>query len=187
MFQQIVYIVRNPKDTAVSLFHYYKDNPNLPSPETWAAFLELFLKGDGKSNNHHCFIFKLYLFIYLCVFMHLCMCECTHVWECMHCMHIGVQGSQENFKWIRRIRRLSTSPPWLLKAGSFKELGDGLADREPKTSSGLHPVQPDSTELHLDILSCLITWMLGFELRSCYLCCKCLYLLNHLPTMTIIF
>nr|XP_048288553.1 sulfotransferase 1B1-like [Myodes glareolus] len=43
---KIVYIIRNPKDTAVSLFHYYKDNPNLPSPETWAAFLELFLKGD---------------------------------------------------------------------------------------------------------------------------------------------
>ncbi|XP_028735694.1 sulfotransferase 6B1-like [Peromyscus leucopus] len=43
---KIVYVVRNPKDTAVSLFHYYKDNPNLPSTETWAAFLELFLKGD---------------------------------------------------------------------------------------------------------------------------------------------
>ncbi|KAL1775765.1 sulfotransferase 6B1-like [Sigmodon hispidus] len=43
---KIVYIVRNPKDTAVSLFHYYRDNPNLPSTETWAEFLELFLKGD---------------------------------------------------------------------------------------------------------------------------------------------
>ncbi|XP_008834480.1 sulfotransferase 6B1-like [Nannospalax galili] len=43
---KIIYIVRNPKDTAVSLFYYYKDNPNLPSIETWAAFLELFLKGD---------------------------------------------------------------------------------------------------------------------------------------------
>ncbi|XP_057636157.1 sulfotransferase 6B1-like [Chionomys nivalis] len=43
---KIVYIIRNPKDTAVSLFHYYRDNPNLPSPETWPAFLELFLKGD---------------------------------------------------------------------------------------------------------------------------------------------
>ncbi|ELK11990.1 Sulfotransferase 6B1 [Pteropus alecto] len=48
---KIIYIVRNPKDTAVSLFHYYKDNPNLPSVETWATFLELFLKGKGKYNN----------------------------------------------------------------------------------------------------------------------------------------
>ncbi|XP_008581688.1 PREDICTED: sulfotransferase 6B1-like [Galeopterus variegatus] len=43
---KIIYIVRNPKDTAVSLFHYYKDNPNLPCIETWATFLELFLRGD---------------------------------------------------------------------------------------------------------------------------------------------
>ncbi|XP_062051508.1 sulfotransferase 6B1-like [Lepus europaeus] len=43
---KIIYIVRNPKDTAVSLFHYYRDNPHLPSVETWATFLELFLQGD---------------------------------------------------------------------------------------------------------------------------------------------
>ncbi|KAM4820403.1 sulfotransferase 6B1-like [Thomomys bottae] len=43
---KIIYVVRNPKDTAVSLFHYYQDNPNLPSVETWAAFFELFLRGD---------------------------------------------------------------------------------------------------------------------------------------------
>nr|XP_020040749.1 sulfotransferase 6B1-like [Castor canadensis] len=43
---KIIYIVRNPKDTAVSLFHYYRDNPNLPCVETWAAFFELFLRGD---------------------------------------------------------------------------------------------------------------------------------------------
>nr|XP_012640945.1 sulfotransferase 6B1-like [Microcebus murinus] len=43
---KIVYIVRNPKDVAVSLFHYYRDNPNLPCIETWPAFLELFLRGD---------------------------------------------------------------------------------------------------------------------------------------------
>lgn len=43
---KIIYVIRNPKDTAVSLFHYYRDNPNLPCIETWAAFLELFLSGD---------------------------------------------------------------------------------------------------------------------------------------------
>ncbi|XP_004634712.1 sulfotransferase 6B1 [Octodon degus] len=43
---KIIYIVRNPKDTAVSLYHYYRDNPNLPCIETWDAFLELFLKGE---------------------------------------------------------------------------------------------------------------------------------------------
>ncbi|KAM5253878.1 sulfotransferase 6B1-like [Hipposideros larvatus] len=43
---KIIYIIRNPKDTAVSLFHYYRDNPNLPGVETWAAFLELFLRGN---------------------------------------------------------------------------------------------------------------------------------------------
>uniref|UniRef100_A0A8C9PEI8 Sulfotransferase n=1 Tax=Spermophilus dauricus TaxID=99837 RepID=A0A8C9PEI8_SPEDA len=48
---KVIYIIRNPKDTAVSLFHYYRDNPNLPYIETWAAFLELFLRGDGKYNN----------------------------------------------------------------------------------------------------------------------------------------
>ncbi|XP_007944988.1 sulfotransferase 6B1-like [Orycteropus afer afer] len=43
---KIIYIVRNPKDTAVSLYHYYRDNPNLPCIDTWAAFLEKFLRGD---------------------------------------------------------------------------------------------------------------------------------------------
>ncbi|XP_045021448.1 sulfotransferase 6B1-like [Bubalus bubalis] len=43
---KIIYIIRNPKDIAVSFFHYYRDNPNLPSIETWHEFFELFLKGD---------------------------------------------------------------------------------------------------------------------------------------------
>ncbi|XP_042529432.1 sulfotransferase 6B1-like, partial [Dipodomys spectabilis] len=43
---KMIYIVRNPKDTAVSLFHYYRDNPDLPDIDTWAAFFELFLRGD---------------------------------------------------------------------------------------------------------------------------------------------
>ncbi|KAM4677961.1 sulfotransferase 1C2-like [Discoglossus pictus] len=41
-----IYIVRNPKDTAVSLFHYYKDNPNLPTIETWQTYFDMFLQGE---------------------------------------------------------------------------------------------------------------------------------------------
>ncbi|XP_053575686.1 sulfotransferase 6B1-like [Bombina bombina] len=41
-----IYIIRNPKDTAVSLFHYYKDNPNLPTIETWQMYFEMFLQGQ---------------------------------------------------------------------------------------------------------------------------------------------
>ncbi|XP_024052087.2 sulfotransferase 6B1-like [Terrapene carolina triunguis] len=40
------YIIRNPKDTAVSMYHYYRDNPNLPTIDSWTVFLELFLRGD---------------------------------------------------------------------------------------------------------------------------------------------
>lgn len=50
-FKRIIYIVRIPKDTAASLFHYDRESPNLPGAETWAAFLELFPRGDGKYNN----------------------------------------------------------------------------------------------------------------------------------------
>lgn len=46
----MIYISRNPKDTAVSMFHYYRDNPNLPTVDTWPAFFDLFLKGNGKDN-----------------------------------------------------------------------------------------------------------------------------------------
>uniref|UniRef100_A0A8D2Q5A0 Sulfotransferase n=2 Tax=Varanus komodoensis TaxID=61221 RepID=A0A8D2Q5A0_VARKO len=41
-----VYIIRNPKDIAVSMFHYYKANPNLPTVDSWPNFLEMFLTGD---------------------------------------------------------------------------------------------------------------------------------------------
>ncbi|KAM4747325.1 sulfotransferase 6B1-like [Rhinophrynus dorsalis] len=41
-----IYIIRNPKDTAVSLFHYYKDNPNLPTIESWQTYFDLFLQGQ---------------------------------------------------------------------------------------------------------------------------------------------
>ncbi|NXD62756.1 ST6B1 Sulfotransferase, partial [Eolophus roseicapillus] len=53
---KMIYISRNPKDTAVSMYHYYRDNPNLPTIDTWTAFFDLFLKGDGKDK---CYIYSL--------------------------------------------------------------------------------------------------------------------------------
>ncbi|XP_062990788.1 sulfotransferase 6B1-like [Elgaria multicarinata webbii] len=41
-----IYIVRNPKDIAVSMYHYYRENPNLPTVDSWSTFLDIFLKGD---------------------------------------------------------------------------------------------------------------------------------------------
>uniref|UniRef100_A0A7M4FYK5 Sulfotransferase n=1 Tax=Crocodylus porosus TaxID=8502 RepID=A0A7M4FYK5_CROPO len=49
-----IYIIRNPKDTAVSMYHYYKDNPYLPTIDKWTTFLELFLKGDECGSKSHC-------------------------------------------------------------------------------------------------------------------------------------
>ncbi|KAM3927122.1 sulfotransferase 6B1-like [Leptodactylus fuscus] len=41
-----IYIIRNPKDTAVSLYHYYRDNPHLPTIEGWSTYLDMFLQGE---------------------------------------------------------------------------------------------------------------------------------------------
>ncbi|KAM9313000.1 sulfotransferase 6B1-like [Gastrophryne carolinensis] len=41
-----IYIIRNPKDTAVSLFNYYRDNPNLPTIDLWSTYLDMFLHGQ---------------------------------------------------------------------------------------------------------------------------------------------
>lgn len=38
------------------MYHYYRDNPNLPTVDTWTAFFDLFLKGDGKDK---CYVFSL--------------------------------------------------------------------------------------------------------------------------------
>lgn len=54
----MIYISRNPKDTAVSMFHYYRDNPNLPTVDSWTAFFDLFLKGNGKVK---CFLFAVHV------------------------------------------------------------------------------------------------------------------------------
>ncbi|KAM5171481.1 sulfotransferase 6B1-like [Mantella aurantiaca] len=41
-----IYIIRNPKDTAVSLFNYYRDNPNLPTIDMWSTYFDMFLHGQ---------------------------------------------------------------------------------------------------------------------------------------------
>ncbi|XP_069048170.1 sulfotransferase 6B1-like [Lepisosteus oculatus] len=43
---KMIYVIRNPKDTAVSMFHYYQQNPLLPKIEKWSTFLDMFLKGE---------------------------------------------------------------------------------------------------------------------------------------------
>lgn len=40
-------VFRNPKDTMVSYFHFYNNNPVLPKAESWDAFYSDFMKGEG--------------------------------------------------------------------------------------------------------------------------------------------
>ncbi|KAJ8361354.1 hypothetical protein SKAU_G00178790 [Synaphobranchus kaupii] len=39
-------IFRNPKDTAVSFYHFSEKNPVLPTPESWDKFYTEFMSGD---------------------------------------------------------------------------------------------------------------------------------------------
>ncbi|XP_078607570.1 sulfotransferase 1C4-like isoform X2 [Branchiostoma floridae x Branchiostoma japonicum] len=43
---KIVVLMRNPKDTAVSMFHFSQKVPELPTPESWDSFTQQFLAGD---------------------------------------------------------------------------------------------------------------------------------------------
>ncbi|CAH1269167.1 SULT1C4 [Branchiostoma lanceolatum] len=43
---KIVVVMRNPKDTAVSTFHFWQKVPEVKTPESWESFLEQFLAGD---------------------------------------------------------------------------------------------------------------------------------------------
>lgn len=40
-------IFRNPKDTAVSFFHFHNDVPDIPSYGSWDEFFRQFMKGQG--------------------------------------------------------------------------------------------------------------------------------------------
>lgn len=42
-------IFRNPKDTAVSFFHFHNDVPNIPSYGSWDEFFSQFMKGQGMA------------------------------------------------------------------------------------------------------------------------------------------
>eukprot|EP00058_Branchiostoma_floridae_P003224 XP_002588712.1 hypothetical protein BRAFLDRAFT_238297 [Branchiostoma floridae] len=43
---KIVVLMRNPKDTAVSMFHFAQTSTVLQTPETWDSFAQQFLAGD---------------------------------------------------------------------------------------------------------------------------------------------
>lgn len=40
-------VFRNPKDTLVSYYHFYSNNPFLPSGQSWDSFFSNFMKGEG--------------------------------------------------------------------------------------------------------------------------------------------
>uniref|UniRef100_A0A2I3HA60 Sulfotransferase n=1 Tax=Nomascus leucogenys TaxID=61853 RepID=A0A2I3HA60_NOMLE len=43
---QVVYVARNPKDVAVSYYHFYRMAKVHPDPGTWDSFLENFMAGE---------------------------------------------------------------------------------------------------------------------------------------------
>ncbi|XP_037754765.1 sulfotransferase 1C2 [Chelonia mydas] len=42
---KVIYVARNPKDSAVSYFHFQRMNQGLPDPGSWDQYLETFLAG----------------------------------------------------------------------------------------------------------------------------------------------
>ncbi|XP_042335461.1 sulfotransferase 6B1-like [Sceloporus undulatus] len=43
---KILVIFRNPKDTAVSYYHFYNKNPLLPNVSSWDEFFQMFMNGE---------------------------------------------------------------------------------------------------------------------------------------------
>lgn len=43
-----IYVMRNPKDTAVSFYHHYHFIPAIKDPTSWETFFDQFIKGEGK-------------------------------------------------------------------------------------------------------------------------------------------
>ena len=42
-----IYVLRNPKDTAVSFYHHYHIIPALKDPPSWETFFDQFIQGEG--------------------------------------------------------------------------------------------------------------------------------------------
>ena len=43
-----IYVMRNPKDVCVSLYHHYRNMPYMKEIPTWEVAFERFMKGRGK-------------------------------------------------------------------------------------------------------------------------------------------
>lgn len=51
IYAQVIYMGRNPRDVAVSLYHYSKIAGQLKDPGTPDQFLQNFLKGEGERQR----------------------------------------------------------------------------------------------------------------------------------------
>ncbi|MCJ8737444.1 hypothetical protein PDJAM_G00024090 [Pangasius djambal] len=49
--QKMLVVFRNPKDTAVSYYHFTNKNPVLPNAESWDKFLSDFITGEGEVGD----------------------------------------------------------------------------------------------------------------------------------------
>ncbi|XP_053567760.1 sulfotransferase 6B1-like [Bombina bombina] len=49
---KILVVFRNPKDTAVSLFHFYNNNPVLPKCSSWDKFFQDFMTGKVVGGSY---------------------------------------------------------------------------------------------------------------------------------------
>lgn len=48
---KVIYVARNPKDVAVSFYHFHHLAKFLPDPGSFDAFLTQFLEGTGKGER----------------------------------------------------------------------------------------------------------------------------------------
>uniref|UniRef100_A0A8D0L9T3 Sulfotransferase n=1 Tax=Sphenodon punctatus TaxID=8508 RepID=A0A8D0L9T3_SPHPU len=49
---KILVIFRNPKDAAVSFYHFYNNNPLLPNTDSWDEFFQKFMSGEVCWNSY---------------------------------------------------------------------------------------------------------------------------------------